>query len=40
MVHRLNAAVVLVLVLVACVKTVRRFGWRSGFSKGAALWSG
>ncbi len=40
MVHRLNAAVVLSLVLVACVKTVRRFGWRSGFSKGAAFWSG
>jgi len=40
MAHRLNAAVVLVLVLVACVKTVRRFGWRSGFSKGAACWSG
>jgi heme a synthase len=40
MVHRLNALAVLTLVLVACVKTVRRFGWRSGFSKGAALWSG
>ena len=40
MVHRLNAVVVLLLVLVVCVKTVRRFGWRSGFSKGAAFWSG
>ena len=35
MVHRINAVVVLVLVLVTCVKTVRRFGWRSGFAKGA-----
>jgi len=40
MVHRLNAVAVLALVFVACVKTVRRFGWRSGFSKGAAFWTG
>ena len=40
MVHRLNAVAVLALVLVACVRTVRRFGWRSGFSKGAAFWTG
>lgn len=40
MAHRINALLVLGLVLLACVKTVRRFGWRSGFSKGAALWSG
>ena len=40
MAHRINAVVVLVLVLVACVKTLGRFGWRSGFSKGAAFWTG
>jgi heme a synthase len=37
--HRINAVVVLALVIVACVKTVGRFGWRSGFSKGAAFWT-
>ena len=40
MIHRLNAVAVLALVIFACVKTIRRFGWRSGFSKSTAFWSG
>lgn len=40
MAHRINAVAVLTLVVAAWMKTIRRFGWRSGFSKGAAFWSG
>jgi heme a synthase len=40
MVHRINAVIVLLLVLAACVKTIKRFGWGSGFSKTTAFWGG
>jgi len=40
MAHRVNALLVLGVVVFTCVKTVRRFGWDSGFGKGAAFWAG
>ena len=40
MAHRTNAFIVLGLVLAVCVKTVKRLGWGSGFSKATVFWSG
>jgi heme a synthase len=40
MVHRLTALLITLLVGCAAVKTWKRFGWASGFSKGTLFWSG
>jgi heme a synthase len=40
MVHRITAVLIAMLVGGAAVKTWRRFGWQSGFSKGTAFWGG
>lgn len=40
MVHRLTALLIMALVAIATVKTWKRFGWNSAFTKGAIFWSG
>src|SRR5688572_15552533 len=40
MIHRLTAVLIALLVGSAAVKTWRRFGWQSVFSKGALFWGG
>jgi cytochrome c oxidase assembly protein subunit 15 len=40
MVHRIVALLITVAVGVAAVKTWNRFGWDSGFTRGAVLWCG
>jgi cytochrome c oxidase assembly protein subunit 15 len=40
MIHRITALLITVLVGIAAVKTWKRFGWNSGFTKGALFWCG
>jgi heme a synthase len=40
MVHRVTAAAIVLLVTCGAIKTWKRFGWRSGFSKAALFWVG